>query len=121
MYTGKTEKVSIDSKLTIEHILPQGWEAHWPLPDGLDVESATKCRNGLLHTIGNLTLATKKLNPAMSNGPWLRKRQALLEHSLLAMNRKLSAFDEWTEIAIENRSKDLFVLAKKIWPRTDGS
>jgi hypothetical protein len=23
--------------LTIEHVLPQKWQQHWPLPDGVDV------------------------------------------------------------------------------------
>lgn len=119
MYTGKTEKITIDSKLTIEHVLPQEWEAHWPLPEGVPVEEATKRREFLLHTVGNLTLVTDKLNPAMSNGPWSSKKAALSQHASMAMNRKLTALNEWSEAAIETRSKELLVLAKKIWSRPD--
>lgn len=30
----KTEHISITCPLTVEHILPQSWTDHWPLPDG---------------------------------------------------------------------------------------
>lgn len=84
------------------------------------VDEATKRREHVLHTVGNLTLVTDKLNPAMSNGSWPNKKAALAEHSSLAMNRKLIALKkEWCEAAIEARSKELFDLAKKIWPRPD--
>ena len=28
------EDVTINSKLTVEHVLPQAWIEHWRLPDG---------------------------------------------------------------------------------------
>ena len=115
MYTDKTEKVVIDSKLTIEHVLPQEWDAYWSLPEGVQADQAMKRREGLLHTIGNLTLVTDRLNPAMSNGPWADKRAALSEHSSLAMNRKLCALETWNESTIERRAGELFELAKAIW------
>jgi type I restriction-modification system DNA methylase subunit len=31
LHTGKTEKVKVEKKLTIEHLLPREWEAYWPL------------------------------------------------------------------------------------------
>jgi hypothetical protein len=117
MYTGKTEKITIHDKLTIEHVLPQAWEAHWPLPDGVPVDEATKRREALLHTVGNLTLVTDKLNPAMSNGSWSIKKAAIAEHCSLAMNRKLVALNGWSELAVEARSKELLDLATTIWPR----
>ena len=30
-YTGKTEKVEVERKLTIEHLMPVSWERHWPI------------------------------------------------------------------------------------------
>jgi hypothetical protein len=119
MYTGKSEKITIHDKLTIEHVLPQEWEANWPLPEGVPADEATKRREHLLHTVGNLTLVTDKLNPAMSNGSWPSKKAALAEHSSLAMNRKLIALNEWGEAAVEVRSKELLESAKKIWPRPE--
>ena len=58
MYTGKTEKITIHDKLTVEHVMPQEWEMHWPLPKEAVVDEATRCREQLLHTVGNLTLVT---------------------------------------------------------------
>jgi hypothetical protein len=72
-------------------------------------------RNQLLHTIGNLTLLTKELNPSVSNGSWERKRKEILKHSALNMNRALP--EEWDEGTIQKRAQDLFEHALKIWPR----
>ena len=119
MYTGKTEKITIDSKLTIEHVMPQEWEPHWPLPQEVSADDATKRRESLVHTIGNLTLVTDKLNPSMSNGSWASKKVALGEHTSLAMNRKLFDLNLWNEEAVTARSEKLFEMAKQIWPRPD--
>lgn len=51
----------------IEHIMPQAWVKNWPLPaNGSEAD-----RDAHIHRLGNLTLLTKKLNSAVSNGPWL--------------------------------------------------
>jgi len=72
-------------KYTIEHVLPRAWQKHWPV-ESQDPVARDK-RNHLLHTIGNLTLVTKRLNPRMSNGPWSEKRTALTAHSVLRLNQ----------------------------------
>jgi len=118
LYTGKTEEIQIERRLTIEHLLPKEWEPHWPLPCVYDIIEANKMkerRNHLLHTIGNLTLLTKELNPSVSNGPWERKRKEILKHSALNLNRALP--EVWDEETIQKRAQDLFELALKIWPR----
>jgi Protein of unknown function (DUF1524) len=55
MHTDKTEDVYIREKLTIEHLMPQSWRVHWPLPD----EVRANERDELVHTFGNLTLLAK--------------------------------------------------------------
>jgi hypothetical protein len=82
------------------------------------VEGAADRRNEAIHRIGNLTLLTKELNPAVSNGPWVRKRDEILKHSALNLNRPFQDVQTWDEAAIETRSAKLFEVAKKIWPRT---
>jgi hypothetical protein len=79
--------------LEIEHVLPQKWEAHWPLPT---MENARADREYALHGICNLTLVSGKLNPTLSNAPWLDsetgvqgKRSALETHSALRLNDRL--------------------------------
>lgn len=120
LYTGKTEKVRLERNLTIEHLLPVDWRDHWPLVVKEETseaqEHAEKRRNEMLHKIGNLTLLTKKLNPSVSNGPWAKKRQAILKHSALNLNRVFQDIGVWNEDLIEQRSKDLFAVAVKVWP-----
>ena len=59
-------------KLQIEHIMPQKWQTHWPVNGG---EEAVHRRDAKINTIGNLTLVSDKLNPSLSNAPWLEFRQ----------------------------------------------
>ena len=116
MFEGKTENIQINEKLTIEHILPQKWQENWPLENEEDEDE----RDRLLHTIGNLTLVTGKLNPSMSNAGWKKKKAALLEHSALTMNRKLKDHNQWDEEQTRSRSKRLFKAATEIWERPEG-
>jgi hypothetical protein len=106
----------LPEKLTIEHIMPRKWREHWPLLNPT-WEEAAKMRDEILDRIGNLTLVTKRLNPALSNGPWETKKQALLEHSILKMNLKLQSTNEWDESGILRRGLEVVDLVKKIWPR----
>jgi hypothetical protein len=112
MQSDKTEKITLHEKLTIEHLMPQEWRHNWPLaPDGDEDE-----RNFLLHTIGNLTLLTKKLNPAISNSEWKIKKPEILKHSAIALNRRFYQIDPWDEECITTRTEELFALALRIWP-----
>jgi hypothetical protein len=114
MHTEKTEQVYIKEKLTIEHLMPQEWETHWELPEGVTPEQ----RDHLLQTIGNLTLLTKKLNPAISNSAWGIKRPEILKHSVLQMNNQFYDAEEWNEAAIQQRTEQLFSWAVKLWSRS---
>lgn len=120
LYTTKTEKADVDRALTIEHLLPQDWGKHWPLTfapeDPKGEEKAERRRKDLLHSIGNLTLLTKALNPSVSNGPWPKKQHEILKHSALNLNRRLADIEAWNEEAIEARTAELFPVALKIWP-----
>lgn len=127
----KSEKITIDGPLTVEHIMPQGWIENWPLPDGTtgmnylelyDAEpedkraEATRKRNGLIQTFGNLTILTQQLNSSVSNSPWDVKKPELLGISLLPINQQLlHDVKIWDESAIEKRSKILLKNAISIW------
>jgi uncharacterized protein with ParB-like and HNH nuclease domain len=123
MQSGKSEKVEIKEKLTIEHLMPQDWETNWPLPSEIDPTTAKYVRDRMVHTIGNLTLVTKKLNPACSNGPWELKKTEITKHSAIAMNRRFHDVQIWNEEEIFERTKDLLQSALKVWgrPGTDPS
>ena len=124
--------------LSVEHILPRRWETHWPLPDGSRPTLEEKWqatianreddsrlgqmvrRRRLLHTFGNLTILTKPLNSSVSNGPFSEKRQALSDHSLLVLNREITKEDAWSEDQIDARGRDLFEVARDLWPYPEG-
>ena len=97
-------------------MLPQQWGEHWPLVPG-DTERADR-RNALMHTLGNLTLTTDRLNTAMSNQSWDEKRTRLGGHSTLALNGELlhEAGEAWNVEAIEARAERMAVWAEHLWP-----
>lgn len=118
----KTEPLQFDfSQLQIEHIMPQTWGQHWPLPDD---DSMRQRREQLMQTIGNLTLVSNKLNPSISNGPWTSpdatvtsKRAELRKHTKLWLNSQLvDGHETWDEDLIEKRSQSLFEIACRVWP-----
>ena len=116
--TSKTETQSVPSGLTIEHIMPQQWHRQWrTLPS--DVDNAEENRNRVIHTIGNLTLVNHRLNLGLSNAPWKEKQKTLHDHSVLFLNKNLldNAPNEWNEASIGDRAKQLYEIAKRIWPR----
>jgi len=118
LHTGKTESIQLEKRLTVEHLLPRRWRQHWPLTEDAGEDAADR-RDHLLHTLGNLTLLTKKLNPSVSNDPWDKKLPAIARHSVLRLNNELSAHHAttWDESTIAARGKSLAALACKIWPR----
>ena len=110
------EQPDVPKSLTIEHLMPVSWGENWPLPDDLDKELAKRNRNDLIHTIGNLTLVTQKLNSSLSNSAWKTKRDALLTHSVMNMNSELLNESLWDEISIRSRSRSMAKLIAEHWP-----
>lgn len=104
--------------LQIEHVMPQSWQEHWPVVEGITPEQRTWALNG----IGNLTLISQKLNPSLSNGPWKGEADAcksdgLRRHSKLEINRRLlEQHEDWTDDRIALRADELFTEARAIWP-----
>ena len=121
--TEMAEEKEAPRSLQIEHILPQAWNAkNWPLPEQDDGEAAFKRRERAIHTIGNLTLVTGKLNKELSNASWDNKRKALDRHSVLVLNRHLVNTGDrqvWDADTIEERAKWLYGKAVRIWPSPD--
>ena len=109
MQPSMSEKSNLDmDKLQIEHLWPQSWKENWPEPSS----------HKLLDQIGNLTLVSDKLNPAMSNSEWNKKRDALKEHSMLKLNEELLKHQgPWNEAAIQDRNQKLAEIIVEIWPR----
>lgn len=118
------EIVEIRTDLTLEHIMPQKWRAHWPIP-GFDLEdeaapsaeylSRQGAREARVHTMGNLTLLTHALNASVSNGAFSVKMPAIRAQSALILNRELHDHDVWNEEMITARGASLFKVAAQLW------
>lgn len=132
--TERNESVSLPPKLELEHVMPRDWRAHWGRGVTRDAELAA-ARDALIHTLGNLTLVTHKLNKTLSNRPWTDsqaapiapigkyagegKRNLLKRFSLLVINKEI--VDEhpkaWTDEDIAARGADLTESVISAWPR----
>lgn len=117
MHTGLTEQVLLATDLTIEHVLPQEWQANWPLPSDADPVQGRLDRDAAVQRLGNLTLVTGKLNPTMSNGAWHVKRHYLNEHSVLRISSDIRSANAWDEQAITERGERLIDVALALWTR----
>lgn len=125
LYTNKTDIPDIPSGLSIEHLIPRDWRAHWPVEDdphqsdaGVSDEAA-ETRDACLDRLGNLTIVAHPLNSSLSNSAWTTKRTALNEHSKLLLNARLSERESWDEEAVEKRGAWLADRLIEIWPGPD--
>jgi hypothetical protein len=123
-----SQEVPEQSKLTVEHVLPQTWEGdrHYPIEEMKDEHRLV--RNHMVQTFGNLTLLTGPLNSSVSNGPFLdyegegktiEGKKAGLGKSALVMNTYFSrpALQTWDDAAIRIRAKATLAAALLVWPR----
>jgi hypothetical protein len=120
---GRSEVMKLGNALWIEHLMPQGWRLSeaWRLPSNVeDPTAAGLNRDHIIHTLGNLTLTTSKLDIELSNRPWNEKLAALETSSALALNREVLAHRQpWDEAAIRQRGERLAERALAIWPGPD--
>ncbi len=108
--TPKSEHITYDIDcLTVEHLMPQSWNAHWPLGTATADE-----RRKLVYTLGNLTLITGHLNGELGNEAWLKKRSALVEYSRLHLNQGLP--DKWNEDSIRARGATFAQVLIRVLP-----
>lgn len=133
LHNEKTERISIQSSLTIEHIMPEKWIEKWPMSDGSAAKDWLKWlvdkneenqkkfqlfseRQATIHTLGNLTLLTRSLNSSISNDIYDIKRPEIIKQSALRLNTYFQDISAWDETAIKNRGQYLFEVAKRTWP-----
>ena len=128
------EKIPMDG-LNIEHIMPQCWAENWNLgeygkvpsenfreatrinPDLITIPFQTliEKRQGVINTIGNLTLLTPPFNSSIGNDSWDAKKARLKEESGLKLNRSIIEEAEWNEDVIKARSAELAGYINEIW------
>lgn len=120
LYSNKTDILAIPSSLSLEHVIPQSWEKHWPLAEAATPEeedAAQEARRRAIHRLGNLTLVAGGLNTSLSNASWVKKQKSLNAESRLLLNARLieiypEAFDE---AAVVERTKWLVSRICGIW------
>ena len=104
----------LNSKPTIEHILPQNPIDDWK--DDLGEEFDNTYRE-YIHTLGNLTLVTQEWNTQLSNSPFDIKKKRLAQHVLKInsgyFNQEIGA---WNESSILLRAEQLSQFFLEIWP-----
>ena len=118
---GKAEDLDVPPRLSIEHVMPRGWdEENWPLPEKDNDDAIPKeIRDQMVDTLGNLTLTTQRLNSSLSNAPWHEKSKILRDHSVLFLNKELSQRTIWNEESIKARGKELAEVFTQVWPGPD--
>jgi len=123
--------------LDIDHILPQSWYEHWPLPDGsasswtesygieqkrligMDLdekEQSILFRERSIPTLGNLTLLNLSVNREAQHKPFDVKKELLRENTNLRLNVPLLGLETWDEKTIKERGEKLADVALRIWP-----
>lgn len=123
--------------LDVEHIMPNAWHKHWPLPGApsdyhpdIDLylqmeasgqelgplEAAALNRHRKIRTLGNLTLLNLSVNREAQNKEFSVKKDLLIRNTNLRLNIPLLQIDAWDEMQIEKRSQDLAAAAVLAWP-----
>ena len=102
------ERVDL-STATIEHVLPQTLNQEWK--DNLGSESEI-VHTTSVNTFGNLTLTA--YNSELGNLPFLEKK-AKLENTHIELNRWILQQTNWNAAEIEERAKNLLLIANNIW------
>lgn len=106
----------------IEHLMPQRWQAHWPISDDAN---AAVVRQEHIHRLGNLTLLTASLNSSVSNGAWggvSGKHANLLKHDVYLLNREVRDLGQegWDEEVIDERTGRMIDALLATWPVPEG-
>src|SRR5262249_46313425 len=94
----------------LEHILPRSPGKEWAdaVPAGDDSDE-------WVEAIGNLTLLEKPVNRGLGNKDFETKKTKGYSSSRLALNTAVASKKKWSSIEIDERSKDLAVVARKVW------
>ncbi len=117
MHNVKNVQVTVQGALSVEHVMPQKWATHWPLPGAAAAQTESDARSALLHDFGNLTLVTPAFNSSLSNHAANVKLPELDRHGTLVLNRDFGGGrSTWTEQDIRDRTLKLFKIAKTLWP-----
>lgn len=104
------------TRATIEHVMPQNLTTEWKqeLSDDMaSFASAEAVHEAYVHTLANLTLSG--YNSKLSDHPFARKRELLIEKSNIELNRWIAAKSRWRRSEILERGEYLGELIARTW------
>jgi uncharacterized protein with ParB-like and HNH nuclease domain len=106
------QKLLSESKLSIEHVMPQTLSNTWKNELGKNYEHI---HNTYMHTIGNLTLTA--YNSEMSNKSFSEKKsiEGGFLQSKLYLNEFIKEQNVWNDIVIKKRAELLIEKSVNIW------
>ena len=113
LYNCRSEKNDISElqyTYTLEHLMPQTWQENWS-----NVGKNDETAKGLIYQIGNMTLLKSKLNTAIQNNNWDKKREEIQKHAMLKITQEVTKNRVWNKSKIEERSEKIFNDFLKIW------
>lgn len=117
--SSQNDDVKPISNLTLEHILPRNYSAHWPETEFFDEDVGDEKIRDYVGRLGNMTLLHKKVNPAIRDKKFSDKKHAY-EQSKLAINEQTVCTKKiWTSKTILQREREFMILANKIWSLDD--
>lgn len=106
--------------LTIEHVMPQTLTDEWiqEIETGLGPgENVSTVHENLVHTLGNLTLATPEAQGGMSNNSFAEKKKYLRSHgSGLKLTAEITGKHNWRPDDIRDRGDRMVARIIKNWP-----
>ena len=107
--------LSDPKKISIEHIMPQKLTSDWKSMLG---ENADETHARFLHSLGNLTLTG--YNQELGAKSFDDKKSEYAKHgSHIELNKYILEQDQWTEVEITERARQLTERFIKIWPRPE--
>ncbi|QDS87599.1 hypothetical protein EC9_17780 [Rosistilla ulvae] len=106
---GNVEISDETMQATIEHILPEN-----PADTGWEGFSAI-AQDRVVERLGNYTLLERSLNSAAAGNASFQNKLIAYAKSTYRLTSELSRFDDWTEVAIEQRQAAMAKVAKTIW------
>lgn len=107
------------NKYSLEHMMPKKWRNNWKFSGST---ADADLRDGILLTLGNLTIITQSLNASIRDADWATKRAGQGDKGGLqkyadgieTLSKYLSVV-EWDEDAIAERAQELSRLALDCW------
>lgn len=99
-----------EKKVNLEHIMPKTRGGEW-LKSAVDEDEYLR----FVNRIGNLTLVERRINTAMGNTGFRKKRDEAYAKSALRLTSHITKYEQWTTREIVDRQQELAGAAIAVW------